>query len=78
MSRLLNVGQARKILGKNSNGAVYDLVRRGLIPAGPLVRLGRSIRFNEDQLREFVENGGTLGVNKNEARNQVESLPATA
>ena len=77
MSKLITVRQARKILKKNSDGAVYDLVARGVIPPGPLVRLGRAIYFNEEQLREFIEKGGSLSQNT-KAQNQVESLPATA
>jgi hypothetical protein len=78
VSRLITVRQAKKILGKNSEGAVYDLVARGIIPPGPLVRLGRSIRFNEDLLREFLEKGGTATDKNNEAREQTVCLPATA
>ena len=48
MSKLLTVKQVRPRLGKKSNGAVYDLVRKGIIPPGVVVRLGWNIRFNED------------------------------
>lgn len=75
MSRLITVRQARKILRKNSDGAVYDLVARGIIPPGPLVRLGWKIQFNEDLLIEWIERGGTAankGAQKSDA-----SLAAT-
>lgn len=35
---------------------VYDLVRRGLLPA---VRIGRQLRFDENQISSWVEGGGT-------------------
>ena len=34
---------------------VYDLARQELLPA---VRMGRSIRFDPDQLNEFIAHGG--------------------
>lgn len=34
---------------------VYELARRGLIPC---VRLGRSVRFLEEKILEWLENGG--------------------
>jgi hypothetical protein len=74
MSRLLKVSQAREVLGKKSDGAVYHMVKRGLIPPGPLVRFGREIQFNEDLLIEWIKNGGTAGAQKNETRIQTETL----
>jgi excisionase family DNA binding protein len=35
---------------------VYELIRAGVIPS---VRLGRQIRVDEDQLREWIARGGT-------------------
>jgi len=72
MSRLITVKQAKKYLRKNSVGAVYDLVARGVVPPGPLVRMGRTILFNEDLLVEWIERGGSA-ANNGETRNQ-ESL----
>jgi len=34
---------------------VYELARRGLLPC---VRLGRNVRFDPEQIRQWVENGG--------------------
>ena len=35
---------------------VYDLVRQGILPG--VVRLGRQIKVDQDQLWEFIERGG--------------------
>jgi hypothetical protein len=76
---LITVKKAKKILGKRSDGRVYDLVARGLIPPGPLVRMGREIKFNEEKLIEWVEAGGSAATpspQNNEAQNQGDSSPA--
>ena len=36
----------------------YDLVRDDVFPPGVVVRLGRHIRVNADQLEEFIASGG--------------------
>lgn len=77
MSRLLTVDEARPILGKKSNGAVYHMVKRGIIPPGPLVRYGREIQFNEELLIQWIKNGGTAAVDKNETQKPDPSLTAT-
>jgi hypothetical protein len=59
-SKLLSVKQVRRRLNKRSDGAVYDLVRKGILPPGVVVRLGWNIQFNEDALEEFIAKGGTL------------------
>jgi len=74
---LITIKEAAPIIGAHPQ-TVYDMVRDGTIPPGPLVRLGRRIRFNRDQLTQFIENGGTAGSKKAKAQNQVASLPATA
>jgi excisionase family DNA binding protein len=73
-TKLLTVREARKLLGKRSDGAVYHAIAQGVIPPGPLVRLGREIRFNERLLIEWIERGGTAGDQKNETRNQTQSV----
>jgi hypothetical protein len=73
--KLIPVKDARRILNKNSIGAVYDLVRNSVIPPGVVVKLGRAIWFNEAKLIEFIENGGTLSIpQKSETQNQEQSL----
>ncbi len=39
---------------------VYELARMNLIPS---VRMGRQVRFNEESLREWAANGGSLQPN---------------
>jgi hypothetical protein len=36
----------------------YDLVRHGIFPPGVVVRLGRQIRIDPEQLERFIEAGG--------------------
>ena len=36
---------------------VYELARRGDLPA---VKLGRTLRFSQTTLREWIDRGGTL------------------
>lgn len=76
MPRLITARKAARHLGKPSHFAVYDMVRRGLIPPGPLVRYGRAIQFNEELLLDWIERGGTAGKagNNEEAQNQSESF----
>ena len=40
---------------------VYDLAREGIIPH---VRLGRSIRFAQEDIEDFVRNGGKSWVGR--------------
>lgn len=42
-----------------SHQRFYDLVRRGILPPGVVVRLGRHVRVNPQKLDEFIESGGT-------------------
>lgn len=41
-----------------SHARFYDLVRRGILPAGVVVRLGRHVRVHPVRLEEFIEAGG--------------------
>jgi excisionase family DNA binding protein len=36
----------------------YELVRRGVLPPGVVVRLGRHIRVNPTRLEAFIDSGG--------------------
>jgi hypothetical protein len=36
----------------------YGMVREGILPPGVIVRLGRHIRVNLDQLEVFISRGG--------------------
>ncbi len=52
--RLLTMTQVAKIL-QVSPSRVYELARQRLLP---VVRLGRQIRVDEDELREWIKAGG--------------------
>ena len=56
MQQLINAETAAPLLGLNSKIAVYDAVRRNLIPH---VRIGRRVRFDPEALKTWVQNGGT-------------------
>lgn len=36
----------------------YQLIREGILPEGVVVRLGRQIRIDPDELESFIRNGG--------------------
>jgi excisionase family DNA binding protein len=46
----------RDMCGFKSVARVYEAARIGLIPC---VRIGRQVRFDEDRLKRWVEEGGT-------------------
>jgi excisionase family DNA binding protein len=54
--RLLTAKQTAELL-QVTLPRVYELARTGLIPS---VRMGRQIRFNEEALRAWAANGGSL------------------
>jgi predicted DNA-binding transcriptional regulator AlpA len=41
-----------------SEQRVWEMARVGILPPGVVVRLGRQVRFNEDRLSEWLEEGG--------------------
>ena len=41
-----------------SEQRAYEMVRVGIIPPGVAVRLGRQVRFAEDELRQWIAAGG--------------------
>jgi excisionase family DNA binding protein len=60
MNRLLVAREAWTILNI-SRSRFYDLVRRGVLPPGVVIKLGeRQLRFNEEALRQWIANGGLL------------------
>ena len=50
---------ATPILGITRN-RMYELIRKGYLPACLIVRLGRQIRINEVKLMEWIDGGGEL------------------
>jgi excisionase family DNA binding protein len=52
--QLLEAQRAAVFLGV-SEARLYDLARQGIVPC---VRLGRTVRFDEGTLKEFVAAGG--------------------
>ena len=52
--RLLIIPEVAEML-RISEPRAYELVRQGLIPH---MRLGRQIRVEEGELREFIKSGG--------------------
>ena len=53
---MLTVDEAAAQL-RVSRGAVYQLVRSGVLPS---VRIGRAVRIPERCLQNFVESGGSV------------------
>ncbi len=51
---LLRVGAVARMIGTTESRA-YELVRLGVLPG---VRLGRQLRFDPDQIEEFIAAGG--------------------
>jgi hypothetical protein len=72
---LIDANVATEILGNRSKAQTYGQVASRWIPPEIVVRIGRTIRFREDRLREFIERGG---VKNNEGANPGECLPATS
>lgn len=54
---LITVREAAQEL-KVSSWRIYDLIRRGLLPPGVVVRLGRQLRIDRDALERWVAAGG--------------------
>jgi excisionase family DNA binding protein len=54
LSRLLGAKEVASLLGITQN-RLYDLGRRGLIPT---VRIGKQVRYPEDKLLAWIEQGG--------------------
>ena len=54
MTKLLKVERVAEIFNL-SEERIYALAREGILP---VVKLGRQLRFSEDAIREFIQNGG--------------------
>ncbi len=52
--KLLTVEEVAEMLGM-SRERVYQLTREGIIP---VVKIGRSLKYSEKALIEWIENGG--------------------
>ncbi len=55
--RLVRAREAAEALG-TTTWRVYDLVRRGVLPPGVAVRVGRAVRIDADALAAWVAAGG--------------------
>jgi excisionase family DNA binding protein len=51
---LISAAEAAQLLGKTRQ-RTYELARLGILPS---VRLGRSVSFDVDTLRQWIVNGG--------------------
>jgi excisionase family DNA binding protein len=54
IKRLMDATEAGEYLGIQPQ-RVYDMVRKGILPA---VRLGRQVRFDQVQLEDWICEGG--------------------
>ncbi len=55
MERLLTAKEAGGLLRVSTN-RLYELAKRGIVPC---VRVGRRVRFSEEELLTWIRNGGT-------------------
>jgi excisionase family DNA binding protein len=55
---LLVAEQVEPIL-QVSKQRIYEMARSGIFPAGVVIRLGRQVRFDEDELRKWLRAGGS-------------------
>lgn len=53
--RLINVKQMAKLLGVSKH-RVYEMAKKGLLP---VCRLGRQVRFDPVQIKEWLAQGGS-------------------
>jgi excisionase family DNA binding protein len=58
MMEIVKVGKVAELL-KIKEWTVYQLVRRGIIPPGVVIHLGRQVQFDSDALMEWLRRGGT-------------------
>lgn len=56
---MLNAGETAEMLNL-SKQRVWAMARDGLFPPGVIVRLGRQIRFERENLTAWVRAGGTI------------------
>jgi hypothetical protein len=55
---LCDANVATELLGNRTKAQTYGQVASKWIPPEVVVRIGRTIRFKEDALRRFIEQGG--------------------
>ena len=55
--KLMTVREAARVLSV-SRPRAYDLIRKGIIPMGVAVRLGRQLRVDAAALTEWIRGGG--------------------
>lgn len=72
---LCDTDKATELLGNKSRAKTYGQVASGWIPPEIVVKIGRTLRFKEQELREFIARGGTKN---REGATVAESLPATS
>jgi excisionase family DNA binding protein len=65
MHQLITADEVARIL-RIKKHQVYAMVRKRMLPPGVVVRLGRLVRFDEDELRGWASAGGTLSQMPNE------------
>jgi hypothetical protein len=79
---LCDANVATELLGNRTKAQTYDQVASKWIPPHIVVRIGRTIRFKEDALREFIDRGGAKtkqeGENSEAQDNQVDNFQVAA
>jgi hypothetical protein len=55
---LCDANIATEMLGNRTKAQTYGQVASKWIPSHIVVRIGRTIRFKESELRQFIERGG--------------------
>jgi hypothetical protein len=69
---LCDANVATALLGNSTKAQTYGQVASQWIPPEIVVKIGRTIRFKENELREFIKRGGTKtkeGSDENESTN---------
>jgi hypothetical protein len=56
---LCDANVATELLGNSSKAQTYGQVASKWIPPEIVVKIGRTIRFKESELRQFIEQGGS-------------------
>jgi len=67
---LCDANVATELLGNSTKAQTYGQVASKWIPPHVVVRIGRTIRFKESELRQFIEQGGAKtkqGSDENES-----------
>jgi hypothetical protein len=59
---LEKIGYATKFLGLEKDSQTYEKIRRGVIPPGAVVWVGRHIRIDPEKLAEWATSGGTSTI----------------